>query len=168
LGDGEIDGSFIFLLVDGLGDVVSTYQAPDPPWAHNGPTDIRPSRVDLATGKTFKRVSGLTASAVATDDALLAGLLDGSLDAAMTEIEITQAVKNADMPLIPHPFTGNDLTGRTVVMLDPMHRAVRTLHDMQQAGESVSGLFHSGRIKIGNTPLTRAAPPGVMPVSFHL
>jgi len=30
------------------------------------------------------------------------------------EIEITHAFKNSDMGLIPHPFQGNDLTGKTV------------------------------------------------------
>ena len=166
LGDGEIDGSFIFAAVDAGGNIVMAYQAADPPWANNGPTSIRPTRTDPITGRQYRRVLGLTSEVLRANPAQRAALLAGEANPAVTEIEITQAVKQADMPLIPHPFIGNDLTGLTVVLADPMSPAMRLLHDMQQSGEDVLSLFAEGTFRFDNTELGRARPPGVMSVGL--
>ena len=82
--------------------------------------------------------------------------------------EITQAVKQADMPLIPHPF-GGDLTGKTIVLIDPVSRMCEQLLRMHgefaSSPESIGMLLHRDYLRVGNTPLARNAPPGVMPVA---
>lgn len=161
LGDGAVP-IFVFALVDSLGKVVATYAAEDPPWANNGPTDIRPDFIG-ADGKAYQIRHAINKAALLnplTRDAELA-----KLDSEPLIVEVDQALKQADMPLIPHPFMGNDLTGRTVVLLDPVSSIVGKLHQMQGAGESLPSLFHGGYLKVDNLPLVRAAPPGVMPVA---
>lgn len=70
-------------------------------------------------------------------------------------------MKQADMDLIPHDRVGNDLTGIVPVLVDPMDDVVRYLLDAQAAGEDVAELFHSGVIRINNSPISRSGPPGV-------
>ena len=157
LGDGEVP-LFVFLVVNSSGVIESGYVAEDPPWANNGPTDIRPTV--MRNGKAFqlqrpKAVMARLADA-GTRDAELARLRQPPV-----EIEITQALKQADMPIIPHPFQGNDLTGKTVVLLDPVGALVLDLNELQKSGESVGSLIHDGYVAIDNVPLARAAPPGV-------
>lgn len=167
LGDGEIP-LFVFARVDAAGNIINTYVAPEPPWANNGPTNIRPDFEDRA-GRKFRRRLVLPN--------IRAGL-DGTkakraaLEAALAEpkyemVEITQAMKQADMPLIPHPWLGNDLTGQTIVLLDPvadMTHKLFTLHEQiagANADESIGGLLHDGYMKIDSAALSRACPPGV-------
>jgi len=89
--------------------------------------------------------------------------------ASIVEEEITQNIKNADMPLIPHPFDGNDLNGKTVVMLDPISDLTWQLAEMCDCHDqfNLNELLHNGRIVIDNTPISRAGPPGVPIVPFR-
>jgi hypothetical protein len=145
LGNGDIP-LFVFALVDGLGVIKATYTAPEPPWAYNGPTDIRPDYYRNGNGFQRKRPSlaQLKAGVVPTE-----------------EIEITHAIKNADMDLIPHPFMFNDLTGLTVVMLDCICHLGEQMKMIHDCGESVSSLLHGGQLIIDNTPLSATSPKGV-------
>ena len=151
--------TFIFALIeDGTGKILSMYQAADPPWANNGPTNIRPQRVDK-NGKAFKTIRTRKPLANADD-------LDIWTD---TEIEITPDYKNSDMGLIPHPFIGNDLTGKTVVMVDPRMKLVERLDEMIEAGESPLELFHNEDVRVGNTDILAVTrPSGVMVVNATL
>jgi hypothetical protein len=191
LGDGEVP-LFLFALVDSLGKIVATYTAEDPPWANNGPTDIRPTF--RLNGKGWKvrrpkpnlaalgnpaqrqaelirlaarRIAPPDAGKLARNDPLEVARLKS---AGFEIVEVTQAIKNADMPLIPHPFLGNDMTGKTVVLLDPMSSIVERMLDIVASGERVSEILHGGAhggggyLAIDNVPLARGAPPGVMPV----
>lgn len=169
LGDGDVP-LFVFAVVDGLGNVESSYVAPEPPWANNGPTNIRPEFFD-ARGRGFRRRRALrfTWQEVKDDPAKRDQFLS-QFDADATDAyEITQAVKHADMPLIPHPFQGNDLTGKTIVLLDPVssmcERLLRMHEEFGSATESIGNLLHGGYLRVGNTPLNRTGPPGVMPVA---
>ena len=76
-------------------------------------------------------------------------------------VEIDQALKNADMDLIPHPFLGNDLTGKTVVLVDPMSKFIERAARIQESGDSVLDLFHRGKIKLDNVEMPRGRPSGV-------
>lgn len=143
LGDGEIP-LFVFARLDAAGNVKSTWVAPDPPWAYNGPTDIRPRYID-DTGRKFRRC-----------------MIDGRAEL----VEITQAVKNADMHLIPHPFVGADPLDR-IVLLDPVGKITQDLCDLHDAGEHVAHLLVSGKIAISSDILTVRAPHGVLPVRAH-
>jgi hypothetical protein len=79
-------------------------------------------------------------------------------------VEITQEMKQRDMPLIPHPFQGNDLTGKTVVLLDPVSDLAWRLAEQHENGVSALKLVRDGYLQIDNEPLNRAGPPGVMVV----
>ena len=85
-----------------------------------------------------------------------------------TELEITADFKNSDMNLIPHPFQGNDLTGKTIVLFDPMSKIVERLEEIKNADGDLSEIIYGNFLNIGNTELGRARPPGVMSVSVTM
>ena len=157
LGDGDIP-LFIFALVDTLGNVLATYIAPEPPWANNGPTNIHPDFID-AQGRAWQtrkpKADMKALKNPALRDAELARI------AIPQTIEVTQALKQADMPLIPHPFQGNDMIGRTVVLLDPVSALIGTLAELHATGEALGELLHDKHILLDNVPLARKSPPGV-------
>ena len=158
LGDGDVP-LFAFVKVDKSGKVISTSIAPDPPWANNGPTSLRATRIDSKTGKRFVRkvVPGGIRTHIDTGG-------DAESYVLGDEVEITQALKQADMPMIPHPFKNVD-SGHSVILLDPVGSMCQGLCDLHSSGDSVATLLHEGYLKLGNTALKRACPPGVMPVS---
>ena len=165
LGNGDIP-LFLFAALDAAGAVLNTYVAPDPPWANNGPTDIRADY--YLAGRAYRRTR-----VVAAARALLRGtpaeratFLAALRDAQIVDIEICQARKQADMPLIPHPFLGALTNVAQVVLLDPVGARAEQLLALHEQSESLSELLHAGYIKVNNTPLTAAAPPGVAPVRW--
>ena len=169
LGDGEIP-MFIFCIMNADGTVGATYAAPEAPWHHNGPTIIRPDRYSL--GRGYRSVRQIFAEHGSIKAALLAGLtraqiMDRIATDPVVDVEITQAIKNADMPLIPHPFIGNNLTGKTVVMIDPVAPLMQRALRIQESGENLSELIRAW-LNIGNTALSRITPPGVIAVSASL
>ena len=176
LGDGDI-ALFVFAIVDNTtGDVEAVYAAPEAPWHYNGKTSIIATRKDIVSGKSYQKVKQIKAELMDTGKSIAQAVTDKTftLDAiadrlindAMVEVELTQAIKNADMIDIPHPFLGNNLTAKTVVMLDPVStEKLLALHD---AGEDLNTLIHDGTLSFDNIPLVRATPSGVMAVSFTL
>lgn len=165
LGDGEIP-LFVFALVDTLGNIIATYTAPEAPWHYNGPTDIRAERYTedrrgYRMMNEFLVEHGSIREAVA-NGMTLAQAATQFRNARMVETEVTQQIKNADMPLIPHPFMGNDLTGKTVVLLDPVSNLCESLSALHEGGESIADVLHN-HLRIDNTPVPRRAPNGVLP-----
>lgn len=173
LGNGDIP-LFVFAIVDNVtGDILSVDIAEDPPWANNGPTNIRPDFVK--DGKKYQRhiklpgnkilppsiarknITNQFASPVARK-----AIMNAIKTPVYVDVELTQAIKQADMPLIPHPFIGNDLTGKTVVMLDPVGSVVDDLYYLQ--GDNLTDIVRDNLI-IGNTDIGAASPPNVVPVS---
>jgi len=142
--------SFIFARVQkGLGNIKNMYHAPDPPWAHNGPTDISPEIIK--NNKKFRTIRRLKEGASLEDNFPFESQL----------IEITSAYKNSDMDLIPHPFQGNDLSNDNVILIDPASKLVENLEIMKNSGESALDLFHNDYIRIDNTELEMSGPEGV-------
>jgi len=160
LGNGDVP-LFMFALVDALGNVRATYTAPEPPWAYNGPTDIRADY--YRDGKGFQRPRLTAQQCLDLRDPAKRGAVMAGL-ASAADVEITHAIKNADMPLVPHPFLANNLTGLSVVMLDALGTFGSQMADLHAAGESIALLIHEGRFAISNVPLAIASAPGVMPV----
>jgi hypothetical protein len=158
MGDGEV-GGFFFVVLNEKGEVVSHYTADVPPWAYNGPTDIRPDRICDKTGKKFKNV---------VCDLTFEEAMDGA-QINIVEKEITHNMKNADMGLLPQPF-GNLPKGHTVVLLDPMSDQIRRLVDYQNAGghEDIYDLIGSGRLKVDNENLVRKGPVNIAQVKFEI
>ncbi len=184
LGDGQIP-LFIFLLLDNNGKIVATYVAPEAPWHLNGVTDIRAER--YADGKSYRMVKDLPANLLAqrpmvetikvkmrasqvidgVERALLRDFFSATAGLPLVEEEITQEMKQADMDSIPHPFMANDLTDRTVVLLDPLSGITLNLLELMQLSEfEVTEILMGDFFNISNTALTRQGPAGVMQVGF--
>jgi hypothetical protein len=164
LGDGEIP-LFIFALVDKNGKVQGAYVAPEAPWHYNGPTNITANRYDT-NGKSYKKVSKFAAEHGSIKQAKANGLdMDSILtaleDTTEVEIEITQAIKNADMDLIPQPFS-NYNPDYTVVMLDPVSPLVQKLAMLHHANESVCELLIDEDLKVTNNQVVRKGPQGLL------
>ena len=161
LGNGDVP-LFMFALVDSLGKIRATYVAPEPPWAYNGPTDIRADY--YRDGKCFQKPrlnaqQRLDLRDPEKRDAVLTAL------AVAEDAEITHAIKNEDMPLIPHPFIANALTGLTVVLLDAVCAFGDQMATLHNAGASVCELLYGGAVSIDNTPLDALTPQGVISCS---
>lgn len=171
LGDGDIT-LFIFVEIKPDGTVVRVDISDAPPWGYNGPTSVKPSR-ELADGRKFRRVRQLIAEHGTLAAARATGLtrtqiFDRMATDPWVEEEITHEIKNRDMPLIPHPFGTKQTPSNTIVLLDPVSplmQRLATLHNEPALDERLSELLLTGIFNIGNTPLTRTAPPGVMVVS---
>lgn len=142
LGDGDVP-LFVFVVMNSAGDVESTYAADVPPWAYNGPTRVTADRI-AADGRKFQNRRFI--------DPRTGNLI-------RDEIEITHEIKNADMALIPHPFFGNDLTGKTVVLLDPVETL--DLLDLHEMGESVADMLYGRHLVVDSDRIARACPAGV-------
>lgn len=170
LGDGDIP-LFIFARIMADGSVPCTWIAQDPPWANNGPTVIRPDYIN-GSGMEFKRLKRIVAEHKTAEAARLALGLDKFLERMATDplemVEITQALKQADMQLIPHPFgklrINGHVTPAPVVLISPLGALCERLRDLNDAGESISDLIHGGHLILDNTRMNVSAPPGVMAV----
>ena len=169
LGDGEIR-QFIFAMIDNSDpSIKSLYVAQDAPWHYNGPTDIRPTR-KARDGRLYQnrkdmRDFSVTLRGASSDPILLQQYKNAFTEAQEYEIEITQEVKNADMNLIPHPFIGNDLSNKTVVLIDPVSDLVSDIDEMKAHNDFNAIDVILKYVKIENVPLTRSGPPGVAVVN---
>lgn len=177
LGDGDIS-RFVFAVVDkNTGAVESVYSASEAPWHYNGPTDIRGKAVKDAHGRMMKaRPRKIMADIPYTlkeailDPAKFEAYSAAFKSADILDEEITQELKNRDMPLIPHPFIGNDMAGKTVIMLDPVCDTLCKISELIEEHDefNFNELLHDGRFVIDNTALNRSTPPGVTAHSFRL
>lgn len=122
-------GLFVFVLLGSEGQVLATSVAEDPPWAYHGPTNIGVDYYDK-DGRGWRG-----------------------------EQEVTQAIKQADMPLVPHPWFDQDIGTASVVMLDPFNPDLPKLKADVMAA---SRMLHDGQIKIGKPITGKATPPGVV------
>lgn len=137
---------FFFALVNAAGEIISHYAADVPPWAYNGPTRVRADHVCPMTGKKFRRV-------------MKARSFEEIMDGAKAECEfeeITQAIKNADMELIPHPF-GEVPAGCKVVLLDPTDDRIGRLIEYQNlnGSEDIMEQISRGFIGVNNEKVSR-------------
>lgn len=171
MGDGEIP-IFIYALIDNATqEIISVSTSFDPPWAYNGPTKTTADR----HGKDGKQYINQLILPPELSHRPEAGAPLIAFRRAMAEfkrtpdiieeVELTPLMKNTDWGLIPDPFIGNDLTDKTVVLFDPVSSLIEELSLLRDDGESINTLFHNGYINIGNTPLPRKGPEGLMIVS---
>ncbi|HKJ87611.1 MAG TPA: hypothetical protein VKA48_03800 [Gammaproteobacteria bacterium] len=162
LGNGEVP-LFVFLTLGRDGEVRAAWVAEDPPWANNGPTDIRPDH--WRGGRPFKWVP----RPVVTREDVLAGRAsvrelreDRARADVLEEVEVTQVLKNLDMLRVPHPWVGHE--AGTVVLLDPVSHLMEELRTLHRQGEDVTDLLHDGLVRVGQESLDAHAPAGVLPV----
>lgn len=157
LGDGEC-GLFVEAEMLPDGSISGLYIAPDPIWANNGPTQIRPDWKDPDNGKSYKR----TLRPDLTKGDLYAGRCDlheyaaAQREARIEWQEVTPKLKNADMHRIPCSWASQP-KGQ-IVMLDPVE--THEMLELHEAGEDIGSLIHDGYIKLGKE-VSRYGPPGV-------
>lgn len=160
LGNGDCS-HFIFVKLASNGDIISTYSAGAPPWAYNGPTDIRPDEVITKNKKIRKYKNVLVTKPVPPWEG-------GDIDLwekgpVYKKREIDHDLKNADMSLIPHPF-GPLKPGERVVMVDPCGKLADTASPIEESGEALSGAIAKGFVTLGDE-LDCNKPDGVIVVS---
>lgn len=184
LGDGEIP-LFVFVEVEdapGPINILGVDVAEAPPWVYNGPTSVLYNRI-APDGRKYQNVRQIIAEHGSIAGARSAGL--SRRDAArrlredpLVEREITQAIKNADMPLIPTPFRGRwampgsgaVIPATKTLLLDPVSPLMEELlavHKISEPGEMVSDLLKAGDLIITPGALPRFGPPGVDVVAFN-
>lgn len=169
LGDGEIP-LFIFVELDSNGEIISGYSAQEAPWHNNGPTNLTAHIYD-ESGRGYRKRKDMSNIQFTLDDARadqvkMAEYLDAFSKAEEILEPITQEEKQKDMPLIPRPMNPSD--GNTVILLDPVCDMTHRLFELTSHDQfSVLELLRSGYIDIDNTPINRAAPPGVGVHSFR-
>lgn len=165
LGDGDIP-LFIFAEINPSGKVVSAYCAPEAPWHYNGPTNIKSDYYKDGKGFQYKRQfiaeHGSVKNAI-TKGMSRAQALDELALSPMVSVEITQSIKNADMSIIPHPFSSK-APGNTIILIDPVSYMCEKLCAMHESGESVLELLNEGYITLGSN-VKRFCPMGVNPIS---
>ena len=158
MGDGDIP-LFVFAQIDNTTkDIISVSVAHDPVWVHNGPTNCMPDGYDEKGGYQLIRN-------IPDELKLLRGLEKAQAIKSINheKVYLTQDKKHADMDLIPHPWAyGNDLSGSTIVMLDPVSDCVSDLAELYKNGEDINELIHDNYLNIGNTQLNRVTPAGVL------
>ncbi len=169
LGDGDVP-LFVFAKIDKVsGKVVSSYSAQEASWHYNGPTNICGKQ--SKDGKKYRKRRDLSNCPCTFEEAKhdmkkMAEYQKHFVSAPIIKEEITQAIKNADMHLIPRPMEPDKDT--VVVMLDPVCDLMHEIACMRKEHDefSFNELLHEGHIKIDNTPLKRFGPPGVDIVGF--
>lgn len=163
LGHGDIP-LFVFVLIDNnTKEIKSTYVANVPPWGYNGKTSLKPDFVDKDGNKfKYKRTAGSRVFAdVLEGRCTMAEYKNksiGSVDRSIL-VPIDHDMKNADMIDLPHPFAG-DLTGQTVIVLDPLCKNTLFMNDLylndsSECLDEITKILHSNHIKI-NTDLVNA------------
>lgn len=159
LGDGIIHG-FVYVRLDAYGKPAGVYISEDP--ASYGTTWGGTPEYFSADGKLHGRWKSrkLTIKDVKEGHASAADLMDPS-NTVIEDIEITPQSKLRGIDERPHPWADSMPSGHQAILLDPMCECtgwiIRTMLD----GDSPDQLIYSGHIKIDNTELQRACPPGM-------
>ena len=64
------------------------------------------------------------------------------------------------MALIPHPYQANDLTGKSIVMIDPCDEIARIAQQMQEDDENpLIQLFFDDYVRFGNEHIEGRCTP---------
>jgi len=169
---------FMFATVDNAtGKIESIASSIDPPWMYNGPTNTvadakgekgeyyikkRLIEVEIPNWREMQITGSLSNRKMVSQRLKTDGFI---------YIEVDQAIKNADMNVVPHPFI-NVPTGKTIVYLDPVSPVIQDLYEHHLLGKNdasappASSLLHDGAIIIGNRDLKRDKPLGLKCVSL--
>lgn len=183
MGDGEVP-LFSFVMYDAPGHVQAVSHSPDPPWhqPHTKPRLKLPHTFAEAAGDPAKMAELTTAldsmtskmsemkSIIASSGSVnpeMAQNVNSRLsalgDAVFIKPPTDAKAKNEFMHTIPHPFLSNDLTGKQVVMLQPVGKMAERMGVLHAANEHLGALMTKGYITAeedaSNSKLS--GPPGV-------
>lgn len=151
MGDGPVQG-FFFARLDSEGRIADHYVANVPPWAYNGPTDIRAFKKD-EQGNKYRRVMKKRS---------IEEIFANPKAEPEWEYElITHRIKNADMELIPHPFDPEQYSRDDVVLVNPMCPCIQQMVYLLEAQEYEE--FHEMLkwIVVDNDAMKRKGPRGI-------
>lgn len=161
LGNGDISIFNFATIEKSSGKIMDVWSCPVPPWAYNGPTNIRPDYTDPDTGKKYVYQRPANLNADIRDKTKRAAAIN-ALSNKPQLVEITMDMKNADMPLLPHPMISANPTKHEVVLLDPVGPITDKLALLQDAEENIPSLILNKYITIDNSVIAGAkTPPGV-------
>ena len=169
LGHGDIQ-NFTYVHMKKNGKILGIYSADVPPWAYNGPTNIRPDSVEKVYGSdgvtvvgTKKFIHKLTQPVAPWDG----GDIDlWDLGPQIEKVEIDHNIKNADMHLFPHPFVDAKASD-IVVLLEPSTSLADRLTEINNSGGEGWNLVRDGFINIGSEIESYSAPLGVKVVTAN-
>lgn len=157
MGDGEV-AAFLYLKFDKTTDELkSSYFSDVPPWAYNGPTKISADVIDENGKKWQWQKPAITPEQMFDPD---------FVPPEKQLVEVTHAIKNADMNLLPSPFLKFDPEEEYIVLIDPMCGCIEKLRDQQNAGEDIMDFLRW--IRPSNEALTRGGPDGIMQVGYSI
>lgn len=169
IGDGVMHGFAMALVDNGTGTVEAASFARDPVWQAHSPVNLKRSTFVSA------EVAGVPlADAMRNDPGLRNRIIRGEVPIERRERPVTDAMRQALMGQFAHNWVGNDLTGKTVVMVDPISDFIGRLAELADVGgmdgaREVRNLLQNGQIQLDNTPIAnRKAWAGVMPVAATL
>jgi len=151
MGDGPVQG-FLFAKLDNEGRIINHYSASVPPWAYNGPTDIRAFKKD-AEGNKYRRVMKKRTIEQIFDDPKAEPEWEYEL--------ITHRIKNADMELIPHPWDVENDSLDNIVLINPMCPCMARLIELQEAQEYEMFEEMLKWIVVDNDTLKRKGPRNI-------
>jgi len=162
---------FVFVKIKD-GEIVAISISPDPPWAHNGPSNITPDGYFVAADnqpslidKPYKllsnlQVAGVDAFAMLADPATRAEAIQLIATRTFEKTLIDYDFKNTDMALFPHPFINDgDLAESEIVMADYLSPVMLQLGQAVTA-EQIQQLLSANILGFTDT-VSRPAPPGV-------
>ena len=171
LGDGDIP-LFIELNIEKVtGKILGVDVSPDPLFAYHGPTNIAAQRMtrDGRKYRTYSFVEDTPLYQAMRDPQKAERIMKGEIEIEDRELEITHAIKNADMNEFPHHWHLNDTSNSEILLLNPvspiLERLLKVLED--EGAWAVRDLMLNGYLVYGNTPIARATPNGVTPVPFR-
>lgn len=137
---------FIFLKLK-AGKIISTYSAEDPPWAHNGPTNITPDFYKDGIG--YKRKLIIPDNVLSIKDKCKKTYCEELGKIKPSLIKVCTDFKNSDMKLIPHPFLSNS-DGEEIILACPQDKIMADVLTLLKTGESIAELIHDGVLELSS------------------
>lgn len=151
MGDGAVQG-FLFAKLDEEGRIKDHYLASVPPWAYNGPTDIRAVKKD-AQGNKYRRVMKKRS---------IEEIFANPKAEPEWEYElITHRLKNADMELLPHPWDVENDDRDKIVLVNPMCPCIQQMIYLLEAQEYDELNEMLKWIVVDNDAMKRKGPRGI-------
>ena len=156
LGDQDL---FVYAMIDNAsGNVIAAWEADDPPWAHNGPTDNSPDT--FIKGIPCKEEIDIPAEFSGVDMHKADPVKRLEFISALPQFEkrivpIDNVRKNADMALIPHPWQENDLAGKSIVLLCGS-KLLEQLRAVRASGDEIGNVLAKGYLNIDNSNIAQA------------
>jgi len=182
LGDGDVP-LFIYFLIDNSTKKIQGHSiATDPHWAYHGPTNIATAAIKSDTlGKlrmpTWKAEGKDPVEAIKSGSSKKIRDMVKSISESRYEmVDATHKLKNSDMNIVPHPFQGENLEGKSVLLLDPVSDVTLELAEYLHAINDTTdfnsetdplNLFKKGYLKFGNEELNRKGPRACKIVSVN-